>query len=834
MHDLHQALRRLGKTPGFAVAAVLLLGLGIGASTSIFSVVQAVLLEPIAPDQDRVYVVYERKPKDEVALSEISLPHFFDWREKTTSFEDMAAFNSTNGSFTVFLDTSESISVDTARVSPSFFQTLGITPHLGRGFRPDEDQPESDHVVVLGYGFWQQVLGGEENVLGSILVMEGTARNTFTVVGVMPLGFEFPDRARLWIPLRKEDPIWPARGFSFLFAVARLAPAVSVTRAASELDALIPRLYREHDLPQAATRRSHFVPLSRFFLGEGTHTALWILEAAVGILFLIACFNVASLMLARTSSRHKEIAIRTALGASRRRLARAFLTETTILALAGGALGVVIARAALDVMTAMAPSGIPRLDAVAIDTSTVLFATTIAAASAVLVAFGPAIGSTQCAPAEMLAAVRASAPSRFVAMRQGLVFFQIAVTVFLVVGASLLTGGLYRLMQSDLGYRPERLILMSVKGPADAYDTPDKQKALLARSLERIDRLGAVDAVGAVLVPPFQAGTLGWDIWWVAESQDAPWETTHRRHPETGEMLAFFHPSREFMESNPVVNWEAVSGGYFQAMGIPLLRGRAFDDRDIEEAPRVVIVSESFAERLWPDEDPIGQRMITLGHRVDENRRSEWQTVVGVVGDARYREITGTRLDVYIPYQQSKFPPSALAVRTLGDPRAVVESVRFAVSAVDPNLRLERVRTMESVVDDQIAPRRFNTTLLGVFAGLALVLAALGVFGLLAQSVGQRTHEMGLRIALGARASDVIRLVVGQGMRLVLTGLVAGLVAAFLAARAMSAHLYEIAPTDPATYAGVSMLISIVAFVACYLPARRAARIDPSVALRAE
>ncbi len=829
LQEIRHALRWLSSTPGFSIAGVLLLGVGIGAATAIFSVVDAVLFEPLVLDEDRVYVLYERKPADEVPFSEISLPHFFDWRERTTSFEDMAAFTPTHSRYGLELDGGEHIEVLAAQVTPSFFQMLGVQPFLGRGFLPEEDLPESDHAVVLSYEAWRQIFEADEEVLGRRIRLEQRDR---AIVGVMPPGFEFPSGAKLWTPLRKEDPIWPSRGFSFLFAVGRLAPGVAVEAAAAELDALIPQLYRENDRAEAASRRVHAVPVLDYFLGDNTRSALRVLQGTVVMLLLIACANVSSLFLARGSLRRKEIAIRTALGASRRHVTRAILAETAVVALVGGGLGIFVAHTALESILALAPSGLPRLDQIGIDWPMLLFALSTAGAAAVLVAAGPAIGATRRSPAVAISDARGSVSTESVRLRQSFVFFEIAMTFVLVVASGLLIESFFNLKNTDLGYRTERLLLFDIKRPAGSYESVEESRSLIRRSIERVEGLSGVSRAGAVLVPPFAAGALGWDLWWVAESQNPPWDTVFRTHPETGEELDFSAPSLQFMEQNPRVNWEAISGGYFSAMAIPILSGRTFTGEDTENAPRVVIVSESFAEKLWPDRDPIGQHVITLGHR-SENRRSEWQTVVGVVGDARYRELTGTRMDVYIPYQQSRFVPMALAVRAEGDPLAAATRVRLAIAEIDANLRVERVRTMQSVIDSELLPWRFNTTIVTVFALVALVLATLGVFGVVSQAVAGRAHEMGLRIALGASARDVLRLVLRRGMRPVLLGVAAGAGVAFSGAR-LQAHLYEIAPTDAAIYGVVTLVIVAAAGLASYLPARRASRLDPAVVLRSE
>lgn len=830
--EIRHALRRLLSAGGFTVATVLLLGLGSGAATAIFSVVQAVLLKALIPGQDRVVVMHLRDPSADSPFTPISLPDFLDWRDATTSFEVLAAFGMSTSKVSLGLD-GKSLGARAVMVTPSFFDVVGQKPHLGRGFLPGEERPEAERVVVLSYGLWQQAFGGDEGILGTRITLDG-GREPYTIVGVMPPGFAFPNQVRIWIIARNESPI-DERGWSFLLTVGRLASGVTAEQARSEMALIDTRVLEETRKVVVVPRRIETVPVMDFFLGKNTRSSLWILEAAVGLLLLIACANVTGLFLARTASRHREVAIRIALGASRGQLVRAFLAEASLVSLAGGVLGVVLARAALTMIVALGPFSIPRLSEAKVDLFTLAFTVLVVGAAALLVGLVSVLVATRRPPAEALsAATRSSVSPGRSRLRQSFILFEVAVTALLLIGASLMINSLMRLMHADLGYRPEQLLLLRVDGPMDPVESPRAQRALMQDLMTRVEALGDVASVGTILRPPLREGRGGWDWWFVAESQGFGFVPYEEVDSDTGETLTYLDPPPEAFDQNPPINWQAVSGSYFRTMGIPLLRGRTFTENDTEDAPRVVIVGKSFAERLWPGEDAIGKRIISYGYRYDEDRRAEWQTVVGLVADARYQEIDRARLDVYVPYQQSPLVPGNLVVRTIGEPLAVIDSVSNIAKEIDPELQIGDVRTMETVIDRELMPWRFNTTLLTVFAGSAFFLAALGVFGLVAHSVTQRTHEIGLRMALGARAEDVLRLIVREGMRVVLAGLVGGLGLAYLSARVLSAYLYEVAPTDPATYLVVGLLITVVALLSCYFPARRAARLDPAVVLRAE
>lgn len=825
--EIRQAARQLLSVPSFTLPAVLLLGLGLGAAIAMFSVVHAVLLRPMVPEQDRVVVLFPQDSSNDRPFQEISPPEFRDWRDAATSFQELAAFGAGSDTFSLLLKHGRSVDFRGVSVTPSFFEAVGQSPLLGRGFENDDELPHAEPVLVLSHGLWREAFGEDSSVLGRTLRLG--ARDVYTVVGVMPPGFDFPNQTRAWMVFQRGQQV-DNRGWQFLLTVGRLAPGVTIEEARAEMELVDERLLEETGRAELKGRRIEAVPILEFLLGASAPRVILILQAAVVLLLLVACVNVSGLCLARNASRHRELSVRAALGATRARIARALLSETALVALGGGALGLVLARAGLAATLGLAPSGVPRLAEARLDLASAFFAVLVSAVAAGLVGLGSVSGASLRPPSPS----RSGDSPRTVRARRALIVFQVAASVFLVLGASLMMGSLLRLTRADLGYRPERLLMVWVDGPVDALESPRAQRELVGRLIERLEAVRGVESASAVLLPPFAAGRVGWDLWFVAETQGYGFVPTEQADPATGKSVTYFGPPPGSFEDNPSINWEAISGNYFDTMGIPLLRGRTFTEEDSEDAPRVVVVGKSFAERLWPGEDPIDKRIITLGHRFDQGRRAEWQTVVGLVADARYREIEGSRLDVYVPYLQSEIVSGALVLRTTGDPLSILPLVRAAVTDVGSELRVQNVRTMESAVDRELIPWRFQAALLSAFAASALLIAAVGIFGLLAHSVSIRAREIGLRMALGARARDVLVLIVHQAMKALFLGIGCGLFVAYLSARTLAAHLYEITPTDRATYLAVTLLVALVGLAAAYVPARRAARVDPLSVLKHE
>ncbi len=829
IREIRQAARQLLSAPSFTLPAVLLLALGLGSAIAMFSVVEAVLLRPLVPNQDRVVVLFPRDPSGDLPFEEISPPDFRDWRDASTSFEELAAFNA--GSITESLELEDGRWVDilVVGVTPTFFDALNGRPLLGRSFENADELPQAEPVLVLGHGLWREAFGADPAVLGRTVHLGARAEDVFTVVGVMPPGFDFPNQARAWMVHRRGQRI-DDRAWLFLLTVGRLAPGVSLEEARAEMETIDERVLQETGRTVLANRRVEAVPVLEFFLGTSAPRVVLILQGAVVLLLFVACVNVSGLFLSRNTSRQREISVRAALGATRARIARALLAEAGLVALLGGAIGLLLARAGLEMILALAPSGVPRLAEARLGLASVAFAVTASAVATGLIGLGSAWGATR----GPLSSARSTDSPRTTGIRRSLIAFQVMVSVVLVLGASLMLGSLVRLTRADLGYRPEKLLMLSVDGPVDPLESPPAQRQLIARLIERLEAVPGVGTAAAVLIPPFAGGKVGWDLWFVAESQGHGFVPKEEVDPTTGKSVTLFAPPPESFAENPAINWEAISGNYFETMGIPLLSGRTFTDEDSEDAARVVVVGKSFAERLWPGEDPVGKRIITYGFRFEQDHRAEWQTVVGLVADARYREIEGSRLDVYVPYLQSQVVSGSLVLRTTVDPLAVLPSVRAAVNDVGPELRILTVRTLESAVDRELLPWRFQTALLTAFAASTLLIAAVGIFGLLAHAVSVRAREIGLRMALGARAYDVLVLIVQQGMKPLLLGLACGLLVAYFSAQILAAHLYDVSPTDSATYAAVSVLVAFVGLAAAYVPARRAARVDPMSVLKHE
>jgi putative ABC transport system permease protein len=814
--EIRQALRQLASTPSFTLPAVLVLGLGLGAATAMFSVVDAVLLRPLVPDQDRVVVLFPRDPTGDLPFEEISPPEFRDWRDGATSFQGLAAFNA--GSSTNSLELEDGRWID--------FRLVGVTPTV---FENADELPRAERVLVLGQALFRDAFGADPAILGRTLRLGARAEDVYTVVGVMPRGFDFPNQTQAWMVHRRGERS-DERGWQFLLTVGRLAPGVTLEEAQAEMEVVDERVLKETGRSWFADRQVQAVPILEFYLGSSAPAVVLILQVAVLLLFLVACVNVSGLFLSRNSARGRELSVRAALGATRAQIARALLVETGLVTVAGGALSLLVARAGLAAILALAPSGVPRLAEARLDLPSSLFAVMVSAAAAGLIG----LGSTFRASRRSLSPTRSGDSPETLAGRRHLITIEVAASVVLALAASLMLASLMRLMRADFGYRSENVLMLEVDGPIDPLESPRTQQQLIRALIERFEVVPGVESAAAVLLPPFGGGKAGWDLWFVAESQGHGFVPTEKVDPATGRPAIYFAPAPGSFADNPSVNWEAISGSYFETMGIPLLSGRTFTDEDSEDAARVVIVGKSFAERLWPGEDAIGKRILTGGHRFDEQRRAEWQTVVGVVADARYREIEGSRLDVYVPYLQSQIVSGSLVLRTTGDPLAVLPSVRAGVSDVGSELRILTVRTLESAVGRELLPWRFQTALLTTFAVAALLITAVGIFGLLAHAVSLRTREIGLRMAVGAKSRDVMMLVLRQGTKPLFVGLICGLIVSYFSSEALAAHLYEVTPTDGPTYLAVTLVIAAVGIAAALVPARRAARIDAISVLKHE
>ena len=801
--DIRFSLRVMLKNPGFTLVASLTLALGIGANTAIFSVIDTVLLKPLPyPDPERLVKLYQRIESGET--ESISPADFLDIRSQARSFERIAAFRELSFNLT---GQERPERVRGAVVTPDFFAILGIPARLGRSLMAERDKPGGARTVVISHTLWQRQYGGDREILGKSIGIDGEPR---TVVGVMPEGFRFPD-SELWVPSRyaaPEQPLAPKRDNStsrdshYFDVIGRLNRGVSLTRARAETDTIFRVLKKQYGDDEEGVGAA-IVTLHEDLVGE-TRQALLILTGAVAMLLLIACANVANILLARGASRQREIALRGALGAGRNRLIRQILTESLLLAGAGGGLGIALAYWALAPLRALIPSEVVAGAALKPDARLLVFTAAASFAAALIFGLIPATHLTNPGLESALKeGGRGSAHgSRALRTRSLLVVSEIGLAFALLIGAGLLIRSFSRLLAVPEGFDPERVLSMQLSLPQARYPGEAERARFVARVLDRAAVLPGVVSAAVTSRLPLNPGrsTRSIDIL--------------GRTPTTAGDIA--------------PDYLVISPDYFRSMGIPLLAGRFFTARDNSTSPTVAIVSEAAARHFWPGEDPIG-KMIQIGVQKD------WSPVVGVVGDVRQHHLDqASPLAVYLPYAQDPWPFMALVVRTGTEPAAAASAVEAAVHAVDHDEPVYGVRTMRDVVAASLSSQRSRMVLLGMLAFLALALACLGIYGVMSYSVAQRTHEMGIRIALGASSRNVLGLVVGHAMKLTLAGIAAGLALSITTAQLMSGLVYGVRTVDIATYAGVSVILAAVALVASYIPARRTLKVDPVTALRAE
>jgi putative ABC transport system permease protein len=801
-HDLRFAARMLAKKPGFTLVAVVALALGIGANTAIFSVVNSVLLEPLPyREPERLMMVWEDAtslgyPRDTPAPA-----NFVDWRDQNSVFEGMAA--SASETFNITGD-GEPEKIEAARVSAGLFRLLGVMPASGRDFAAEEDQPGGERVAVISHGLWQRRYGARPEVVGGTVTLDGEPH---TVVGIMPPRFEFPSRGvDVWVPIALGGEEAASRGNHYLEVVARLKPGVNPAQAQSDMDAVARRLQELY--PDTNTGLGvAVVPLHEQLVGE-IRPALLILLGAVGLVLLIACANVANLLLARAAARYREAAVRAALGAGRLRLVRQFLTESLLIAMLGGAAGLLLAFAGLRVLAAFIPEEISLAREISLDPRVLAFTVAISAATGIVFGLVPALQASSPNLNDSLKEggrdPSAAGKSR---ARSTLVISEVALALVLLIGAGLLINSFVRLQSVDPGFRSDNLLTMSVVLPDTKYPDASRRAAFYDQTLARVGALPGVESAAVVTRLPL----------------------TFKGNANSYSVEGFPEPSPD---QRPIAVTRVISPDYFRAMGIAVLRGRHFTPQDREDSGNVVVVNETFANRYWPGDDPVGKR-IKMGSLSSD---APWLTIVGVAADVRQFELSAPpRPQMYLPYTQLDFfSPRDLVVRTASDPLALATAVRNEVWAVDPDQPVSNVRTMGSIVAESLARQRFSMLLLAIFAGVALALAAVGIYGVLSYTVTQRTREIGIRMALGAERRDVMRLVVGQGFRLVVIGLAIGIVAALGLSRLMASLLFGVSPSDPATFLAVPAVLAAVALVASYVPARRATRVDPMRALRYE
>jgi len=820
MSDLKFALRQLIKNPGFAVVAVLTLALGIGANTAIFSVVNAVLLRPLPyPESNRLVWLSERGPN--FPIMSISYPNFADWRAQQTVFEHIGVYNWGNFNLT---GRGEPLRVEVARISADALSSLRAKAAVGRVFNNDEDKPGAVSVVLLSHNLWQTRFGGATNVLDESLTLDGRA---YRVVGVMPAGFAFPGRVDIWVPVGpfSDQPNWQERGnHPGLLGVARLKPGVTLEQARAGMDTIAARL--EQQYPDSNKNCGIRIDgLLDNYVGDARR-ALWTVLGAVGLVLLIACANVANLLLARAAARQKEMAVRTALGAGRWRIIRQLLTESLMFSTVGGALGLLLAWGGVRLILALGRNAIPRSSEIGLDTGVLLFTVVVAVLTGILFGLAPAWQSSRPDVQGTLKDTARSTTGGRARLRQGLVVAEVALTLVLLVGAGLLLRSFHRLQQVNPGFSHERVLSFRLDLPERKYETPEQQILFFQGLLERLRALPGAQTVALASQIPHDNN--GWQTGYRIEGQPDP-------------------PPGE----GPSLEMTVVSPDYFRALGTPLLRGRYFTEQDnrdhlrgrdltgLDDGQRwaaglnAVIIDEEFARRHWPNEDPVGKQIrLPWGER----SRHPLLTIVGVVTRVKLNGLheQGGFVQAYLPFLQGTGNGHAIVMKTTQAPGTLVNAAREQVQALDSDQPIYDVRTLAEMRDGALAGRRLNFVLLALFASVALGLAAIGLYGVLAYTVAQRQREIGVRMALGAQRGDVLQLVVGHGMRLALAGVIVGLVGALAVTRTLQSLLFEVRPFDPPTLVSVPMLLAGVALFACWIPARRAARVDPMEALRYE
>ena len=800
--DLRYALRRLVKSPGFTIVAVLTLGLGIGANSAIFSVVNGVLLKPLpyANPQELVGIFH----LSEGHRAPLSGPNFTDVKKLSETLADAAAI--ARGRM-ILTGVGEPVRLDMADVSANLFDLLGVRPVLGRTFRADENQPGSPKVAILGYGLWQQRFGGDPRAVGRKVMLDGVPTE---IVGVMPQGFSYPAGRSFWMPIEyTENFTTKQRGAWYLLAIGRAKPGIPMEKVAAEVHTIGRRLAAQYPDQNEGVDFAA-VPLHEAMVGD-IRKAVYVLLGAVAFVLLIACVNVANLLLARAAARESEMAVRAALGASRPRLVRQLLTESVILSLVGAGLGLLLAVWGVEGLKSLEPQGIPRLADVRVDERVMAFTTLLAVLTGLIFGVFPAFQSTRTALAGALkesgrGTLTTRSGSR---LRGALVIAEMALAVLLLAGAGLLIRSFARLAAVDPGFKVDEALTFELSLPDARYAEDGQQIAFFDQLMPRLQSLPGVRAAGAVLSLPLSGASLVLTFE-IAGRPPVP-------------------PSQQ-----PAMQVRVATPEYFQTIGIPLRRGRLFDDRDRQSTTPVALLTERAARQYFPNEDPIGKK-ITLGWGRGPGRPRAGGEVIGIIGDVKDAGLNEPDPpQIYLAYHQWPVQSMAVVVKTAVPAESIADGVRREVYAVDPNMPVSNVRTLEQIVARSISQPRFYMTLLAIFAGVALVLAAIGIFGVLSYAVAQRTREIGIRMALGARGGNVLGLVVRQAMVLAISGVVAGMIATWWLSGLLDTLLFEVTPRDPVTYLAVATTLGVVALFAAYVPARRATRVDPVVALRAE
>ncbi len=798
--DLRFALRAVVRRPLLSLILVLILGIGLGANAAMFSVVDTVLLEPLPyPQADRLVWMWSRTPSGE--NNTVAAVDYVDYRERNTTLEYLAAYSTWPERYVITGGDEPEVLVGAA-ASSNLFRTLGVEPIVGRGLLPDDEDPTLGNPIVLGYGLWQRRFGGDAGVLGQTVSLEG---NIYEVVGVMPAGFAFPSWAELWRPMRMNEPVAQGRGNNNFRVLGRLRPGITIEQAESELISIATGIAEE--FPDYKQDWSvSLIPLRDIFVG-GVRGVLWILLGAVALVLLIACANVAALLLARATAREGEVAVRQALGASRGRVARQLLTESVVTALFGGALGLAVAYGAIEGLPRIGGESLSLLAGVDLDGTALAFTLIISMATGILFGLAPAIRAPQLQLVDALKeGHRGMRGTGGLRLQSGLVIGQVALSLVLLVSSGLLIRSFLKLQEEEIGFQPRGVLTAQLRLPQAVYGVDRHPNLFYEAALERVRALPGVEAAGVITALPVIGGF-------------GPWNYVH----------AEGRPAATPAERRGAIR-RVVTPGYFEAMGIPLIRGRTFGSSDIADSPNVAVISRSLADEFFPGEDPVGRSIVLPGWDPPV-----YLEVVGVVGDVRpgslEREMEPT---MYWPMAQNGRLSTYMVVRSSGEPAALVPTLRAAIREVDPNVPVSNLRPMSGVVSSSLAQNRFRTLLLGAFAGVAMLLAALGLYGVLAQLVGRRTHELGVRIALGANRARVLGWVLRYGLRLAVIGIILGLAGAAATTRVVRGVLFGIEPLDPITFAGTTIVLMLVALAAALLPAWRATRVDPVESLRSE
>jgi putative ABC transport system permease protein len=799
LRDIRYGMRGLLKRPGFTLVALIALALGIGANTAIFSLVNAVLVQPLPfKDPDRLVWMWGniRQGGNRASVSPLD---FLDYRQQNTSFEQFAAMFSIPLNINL-TGNGEPERLASAGVTGNYFQALGVNPLLGRTFVLDNEKTGNDQVVVLSYGLWQRRFAGDPNIVNKTILLNG---RTHLVLGVMPKEFNFPQAAELWLPMTFDrEPGMKQRRAHFLRPIGRLKDGVTIAQAQADTDAIAQRL--EQQYPESNTGWNLRLVDLRDRLVGNTKPTLFILLGAVGFVLLIACANVANLLLVRAAGRQKEIALRTALGASRFRIARQMITESILLALMGGALGAFLAIWGVQLLVALSADNLPPTAQVKIDATVLGFTLIVSLITGVLFGLAPALRTMKLDLCNSLKEGGRSVGEGMQRnlMRSSLIVIESAVAVVLLVGAGLLVRSLIRLQNTSAGFDPHNVLTMRIDLPQDKYPTDEKKANFFHEVQTRIAGLAGVESVGMISELPLSG-----------QPNDIPYYV-EGRPPAT--------PDQGFDDDFRRVNTQ-----YFQSLHIPILRGRNFTEQEVLKSAKLLLISDLLAKQTFPNEDPIGHRLV-----MGMGDGTPWE-IIGIVGDIRHRALELQPAPaMYMPTLAEDW--MNVVVRAQGDPTNLAGAVRREVKAIDPDQPVAAMKTMDDWMATSVSAPRYRTSLLALFAFVALVLASTGIYGVMSYSVAQRTHEIGVRMALGAGRRNVLGLVVRQGMTLVALGLVFGLLGAFALTRVMSSFLFEVTPKDPLTFVGVAVFLPVIALLACYLPARRATMVDPLIALRYE